>query len=71
LISTKAYLEPLDLLIASVGIGHGIDEDDEVFANVPDHRLLGSRQAIGELEDRLGGTGFVGVDRGVEVIDYA
>jgi len=50
-LALEKAVEPLDLLVATVGVGHGIDEDHEVLPNAPDHRLLRSCQAIGQFKD--------------------
>jgi hypothetical protein len=64
-------VEPFDLLVAAVGIGDRVDEHHELLANAPDQRLLRNREAIGELERRLGGAALIGVQPGVDVVDRA
>ena len=70
-LALQKAVKPFDLFVASVGIGNGIDEDDKILSNTPNHRLLGNRQTIGKLEHGFGGAGLVGVQPGVEVIDDA
>ena len=64
-------VEPVDHFVAAVGVGDGVDEDDDFFADAADHGLLGNREAVGEFDHGFGRSGFVGVEGGVEVIDGA
>ena len=63
-------VEPLHHLVASVGIGDGVNENDEVLADALDHGLFGNCQAVGHFQHGFGGTGLVGMQGGVEVIDW-
>ena len=64
-------VKPFDHFVAAVGIGDGIDQHDEISCGCPGSWLFGGGQAIGQFEHRFGGTGFVGMQRGVEIIDGA
>jgi len=68
-LALQVPVEPLDLLVAAVGIRGRIDEHDDVLADAADHRLLGHGEPIGELEHRLGGAALIRVEPGVEVVD--
>jgi hypothetical protein len=65
----EVAIEPVDHLVAAVGIGNGIDQNDDSFPDPPNHRLLRHRQSVGQLNHGLGRAGFVGMQRGVEVIN--
>ncbi len=62
-------LEPVDHLVAPVGVRDGVDQHDELLAHVADHGLLGDGETVGELHDHVRAHALVGVDRGVEVVD--
>ena len=62
-------VEPFDLLVAAVGIGYRIDEHHHVLADPANHGLLGNGQPISEFQHRLGGAGFVRMQRCVEIIN--
>src|SRR6266480_3295306 len=62
-------VEPLDLLVAPVGIRDRVDQHHQILAYAPDHRLLRYRQPIGQLQHRLRGSGLIRVKRRVEVVD--
>ncbi len=65
----QVAVEPVDLLVAAVGIRNRIDEDDQIFANMANHGLIGNRKAIGQFKHGFGRASFIGVEGGVEVVD--
>src|SRR5207237_9829464 len=62
-------VEPLDFLVSPVGIRDGVYHHYQILAYAPDHRLLRYRQPIGQLLQRLRGSGLIRVKRRVEVVD--
>ena len=70
-LALEEAVEPLDLLVAAVGIRHRVDQHHETLADAADHRLLGDREPVRELEHRLGRAGLIRVQRRVEVVDRA
>jgi hypothetical protein len=62
-------IEPVDLLVAAVGLRAGIDQDEDAPADLPDHRLVGDGQAVGQLHDHLGRAQLRRVEGAVEVED--
>ena len=53
-LALEVPVEPLDLLVAPVRVGDRVDEHDQVLADALDHRLLGDRQPIGQLQHGFG-----------------
>ena len=68
-LALQVAVEPLDHLVAAVGVGDGVDEHHDLLADAPDHGLLGDGEAVGQLQHGFGGAGLVGVERRVEVVD--
>ena len=68
-LALEVAVEPVDELVAPVDVERRVDEYDRVLADAPDHRLLGDRQAVGQLEHGLRRSGFVRVHAGIQVID--
>ena len=62
---------PVDRLVAAVGLGHGVDEDDHVLADGLDHGLVRHGEPVGQLHDHLGAAGLRRVEARVEVVDRA
>ena len=67
----QVAVEPLDLLVAAVRIRDRIDQHHEICPNPLDHRLLGYRQPIGQLQHRLRGARLIRMQRRIEVIERA
>ena len=44
-LALEVAVEPVDHLVAAVGLGDGVDEDDDVLADLLDHRLRSRRPA--------------------------
>ena len=68
-LTLEVAIEPLHHFVATIGIRNGIDENDELFADVADVRLVGDGESIGEFEHSFCGTGFIGMQASVEVVD--
>src|SRR5713101_8197753 len=68
-LALEVAIKPVDHFVATVGIGNGVDEHDDVFADAANHGQLGNGQAVGELDSGFGRAGLVGVESGVEVVD--
>ena len=66
-LALEIAIEPVDLLVAAVGLGDGVDEDEDVPADPLDHRLIGHGQAVGQLHDHLGRAELRRMEGGVEV----
>ena len=64
-------VEPVDHFVAAVGIGDWVDEDHNFLADAADHGLVRNREAICQFDHGFGGSGLVGVQSGIEVIDGA
>ena len=67
----EVTVEPLDLLVASVGIRDRVDQHHQILANAPDHRLLRHGEPVGEFQHRLGRAGLVRVQCRVEIVNRA
>ena len=68
-LALQEAVKPFDHLVAPVRVRHRVDQHDQVPADALDHRLLGHREPIRELQHGFGRTGFVRMQRGVEVVD--
>ena len=68
-LALEVAVEPVDHLVAAVGLGDRVDEHDHVLADLLDHGLVRDRQPVGELHDHLGAAGLRRVEAGVEVVD--
>ncbi len=67
----EVAVEPIHHLVSAVRLGFRVDEDDDARPDPLDHRLVGYRQAVGELHDHLGAPGLGRMEAGVEVVDRA
>ena len=68
-LALEVAVEPVDGLVAAVGLRHRVDQDDHVPADLLDHRLLRDGEPVRELHDHLGAARLGGVQAGVEVVD--
>ena len=70
-LALQIAVEPLHLLVATVGVRHRVDQHHHVLADAADHRHVGNGQPVRQLEHRLGGTGLVRMQSGVQVVHGA
>ena len=68
-LALQVPVEPVDGLVPAVRLGDRVDQDDQVLADVLDHRLLRDGQPVRQLHDHLGAAGLGRVQAGVEVVD--
>ena len=65
----QVTIEPVNHLAAPIGIGNGVDEHNELLADVLDHRLLGCGEPVRQFQNSFRGSRLVGVKRSIEVVD--
>ena len=68
-LALEVAVEPVDGLVPAVGLRDRVDENDQVLADVADHRLLGDGEPVGELHHHLRAAGLGRVEPRVEVVD--
>ncbi len=49
----EVAVEPIDLFVTAIGIGNGIDEDDEIFADAANHGLFGGGEGDRRVRRRI------------------
>ena len=65
----QVAVEPVHHFGSPIGVRNRIDEHHHPFADPADHRLLGDRQPVGELQDRFRAARLIGVETGIDVED--
>ena len=61
-------VEPVDVAVASVGIGHRCDRDEDVVANLLDERRRLGREPVGQLHQHFGRPGLAAVEPAHQVV---
>ena len=57
----QIFVKPFDDFVAAIGIGHGIDQHDQIFRECAESSAFRSGEAVGEFQHRFGGAGFIGM----------
>ena len=61
-------VEPVDVAVASVGIGHRCDRDEDVVADLLDERRRLGREPVGQLHQHFGRPGLAAVEPAHQVV---
>ena len=70
-LALQVAVEPVHHAVAAVGLGHGVDQHDELVADLPDERGVGHGQAVGQLHQHLGAARLGRVQAAVEHVERA